>query len=176
MLLNTKNPDSPDTEKLAESLFERYGVPVIPMDIMKAGKDDFANVLLKILMEFPIKSIDINLPKWMRALGQGLRIIAEIIGKLLEDTNRYSKMRDYEMLSGLFEGSEIIEDNPDIEVDSATGTIKLSYKARDGGVLQSACRRVQHRHRRRLQAYELHRKGIQSPIRVTRSSARLWTR
>jgi stage IV sporulation protein A len=132
VLLNTKNPDSPDTGKLAESLFERYGVPVIPMDIMKAGKDDFANVLLKILMEFPIKSIDINLPKWMRALGQGHRIIAEIIGKLLEDTNRYSKMRDYEMLSGLFEGSEIIEDNPDIEVNSATGTIKLSYKARDG--------------------------------------------
>ncbi|MDD3946836.1 MAG: stage IV sporulation protein A [Clostridia bacterium] len=132
VVLNSRTPQAADTVKLGESLFERYGVPVVPLDVMQAGKDELTEVMLKILMEFPIKAIDINLPKWMRALGRDHKIISDIISKLLEDANRYSRMRDYDNLSGLFADSEIIEDNPDIEVDSAKGTILLNYKARDG--------------------------------------------
>lgn len=132
VVLNSRTPTAPDTVKLGESLSERYAVPVMPLDVMKAGKEDFTSVLLKILMEFPIQAIDINLPKWMRALGKGHKIISEILEKLLHDANLYSRMRDYEKLSGLFAESEIIEDNPDIEVNSAKGTIKINYKAKDG--------------------------------------------
>lgn len=132
VVLNTRTPEAPDTVKLGESLAERYGVPVLPMDAMKADKDKLGDVLLKILMEFPIKGIDINLPKWMRALGRDHRIISDIIEKLLADTTQYSRMSDYDKLSGVFEGSEILEENPDIEVNSARGNIKIDYKAKDG--------------------------------------------
>lgn len=132
IVLNTQSPDSPDTVKLAESLNERYATPVIPLNVAKAGADDFADILIKILMEFPIKSVDIDLPKWMRALSRDHNIIKEILEKLLGDTNSFVRMRDYEKLYDVFAGSEILDDNPDLEVDSATGTIKITYKAKDG--------------------------------------------
>ncbi|MFA5449826.1 MAG: stage IV sporulation protein A [Clostridia bacterium] len=132
VVLNTKNPDSPDTVKLAESLSERYETPVVPLNVAKAGAEDFADILIKILMEFPIKSIDIDLPKWLRALSRTHTIISDIINKLLTDSGTFTKMRDYETLYDLFADSEILDNNPDIEVDSATGTIKITYKAKEG--------------------------------------------
>lgn len=132
IVLNSRNPQAADTVKLSDSLFERYGVPVMPLDVMKASKEDFTAVLLRILMEFPIKAIDINLPKWMRALGKSHRIIGGIIAKLLEDATRYSRMRDYEKLSEVFADSDILESNPDIEVNSGKGNIRISYRAKDG--------------------------------------------
>lgn len=132
IVLNTKNPDAGDTVKLAESLFERYGTPVVPINVQEAGADDFGDILVKILMEFPIRSIDIELPKWMRALKRDHAIIKEIIGKLLDDGRGFEKMRDYEKLYDIFTGSEVLDENPDITVDSAVGTIKMNYKAKDG--------------------------------------------
>jgi len=132
VVLNSRTPEAADTVKLADNLSERYAVPVLAMDAMKADKDKLGDVLLKILMEFPIKGIDINLPKWMRALGRDHKIISGILAKLLADTNQYSRMSDYEKLSDVFADSEILQDSPDIEVDSAKGNIKIDYKAKDG--------------------------------------------
>lgn len=132
VVLNSQNPDAPDTIKLAESLSERYATPVLPLNVLKAGAEDFADILIKILMEFPIQAIDINLPKWMRALTKDNKIISEIISKLVAGTAAFNKMSDYEKLYDVFNDSAVLDANPDVEVDSATGTIRMSYKAKEG--------------------------------------------
>lgn len=142
VLLNSTHPSDADTVKLKESLESRYAVPVLAMNIDKATKDEMGIVLANILLEFPMRHIDINIPKWMRALGEDNAIIKEIRENISKNVEGVSKMRDYKKLNNIFDNSEIIEREPDIMVDSATGIISMELKAKEGlffKVLSTEC-------------------------------------
>ncbi len=132
VVLNSKHPEKAETVKLAAALAEKYGVPVRAVNVQKASAEDFGEILLEVLMEFPVCRVDIDLPRWMRALDRCHPMIADILTRINADRTVLAKMRDYEKLSGLFEGSEVLEEEPDVVADSANGTIKLRYRAKEG--------------------------------------------
>lgn len=142
VILNTMTPNSPDTVSLAENLSEKYETQVVPLDIANATADEFTDVLIRVLMEFPIQSIDINFPKWLRALPKDDSIISGIIDQIRSNSGKFKKMRDYEKVYDIFNDSDILDINPDIEVDAATGIIRISYKTKPGifyAVLSRKC-------------------------------------
>ena len=62
IVLNTNNPYSEATERLAKELEEKYGVSVIPTDCTNLNTDDINNIFGRILYEFPVERININFP------------------------------------------------------------------------------------------------------------------
>lgn len=79
VVLNTKLPKSDDAKKLAKSLEAKYGVPVMPMDVLKLNQNNVDEIFEKILLEFPIKSLKIKMPKWMQALSFNHPIITSVV-------------------------------------------------------------------------------------------------
>lgn len=79
VVLNTKLPKSDDAKKLAKSLEAKYGVPVMPMDVLKLNQNNIDEIFEKILLEFPIKSLKIKMPKWMQALSFNHPIISHVV-------------------------------------------------------------------------------------------------
>lgn len=79
VVLNTKLPKSDDAKKLAKSLETKYGVPVMPMDVLKLNQNNIDEIFEKILLEFPIKSLKIKMPKWMQALSFNHPIISNVV-------------------------------------------------------------------------------------------------
>ncbi len=79
VILNTKLPKSDDAKKLAKSLEAKYGVPVMPMDVLKLNQNNIDEIFEKILLEFPIKSLKIKMPKWMQALSFNHPIISNVV-------------------------------------------------------------------------------------------------
>lgn len=79
VVLNTKLPKSEDAKKLAKSLEAKYGVPVMPMDVLKLNQNNIDEIFEKILLEFPIKSLKIKMPKWMQALSFNHPIISNVV-------------------------------------------------------------------------------------------------
>lgn len=132
VVLNSKNPDETDTVRLRESLTERYSVPVIACDVMQMDKEKVTEIMQSILFEFPITSVNVTLPKWMRSLSADEKIISDVINTLQETVKSVSKMRDYSALEEMFANSEYLE--PDMEVFSqpSTGRIDLKCRAKDG--------------------------------------------
>ena len=82
VVLNTKNPKNEETKKLAKSLQAKYGVPVLPMDVLKLNQANIDEIFEKILLEFPIKSFKVIMPKWMQALTADNPIIESIISEI----------------------------------------------------------------------------------------------
>ncbi len=68
--LNSTHPDSKETQKLSDQLSNKYGVPVIAVDCLNLKKSDIYNIMKKILYEFPIKELYIDLPKWINSLDK----------------------------------------------------------------------------------------------------------
>ncbi len=68
VLLNSAEPKAPQTVSLAESLTEKYGVPVIPVNCLELSENEIKDILVNILYEFPVTAIGIDLPRWFNAL------------------------------------------------------------------------------------------------------------
>ena len=131
VVLNTATPDSPDTLKLAESLEERYGIGVTALNVLTAGAELLEKILYKVLMDFPLKRIDVNLPKWMRALGQGSPFINWLKDRLLQGDG-IIKLKDFLKLTSSFDDNEYFSGDPDAEVDSGKGVINLTFRPKEG--------------------------------------------
>jgi stage IV sporulation protein A len=68
MLLNTLDPTAPAARTLAAEMQQQYGVPVLAVNCLDIEEQDIRSILERILSEFPIKEIDIELPHWLTDL------------------------------------------------------------------------------------------------------------
>ena len=109
IVLNTTDLYSVETQKLQLALEEKYDVPVIPLDVLNMSLEDLQSVLERVLFEFPLRRINISLPRWVQALSPEHYLIDELLSGLREHGAEQSKMRDYPALLGLFDESENIK-------------------------------------------------------------------
>jgi stage IV sporulation protein A len=142
IVLNSRNPSETDTVRLRESLEEKYGAPVVCLDIAKMSIDDVQSVMGKALYEFPVTKVNISIPKWMRSMTYDEEIIKDIIDTVRTKAGSVTKMRDTDALGTVFSESGYIENDPSVKCDLATGEVEIACKAKDGlyfSVLSKEC-------------------------------------
>ncbi len=142
IVLNSKNADSDYTVKLAEVMQERYGVPVLNRNIAEMNSKDVADIMEKILLEFPMYKFNVNIPKWMRALPNSNPIISEVVEKLKTASQNVSKMCDFYELNNLFEDSENFNGLSLRELMLGSGVSEYDLNVKDGlfyKVLSNEC-------------------------------------
>lgn len=65
VVLNTATPQSEETSRLAEQISSQYGCTVRIMNVLTFGEGDMVSLLTDLLMQFPIREIDIDLAGWV---------------------------------------------------------------------------------------------------------------
>lgn len=126
IVLNTSKPEAEATLKLAESLREKYNAPVVVKNVDKMTEADFSQLLETILYEFPVRRVNINLPKWVRALPGDDPLVAGICDNLKEASLSLNKMSDNAKIVNIFDGNTSFDAFSLANIDLATGTI--TYK------------------------------------------------
>lgn len=93
IVLNSKNPNSSECKKLANDLNKKYGTSVICLDVQNATADDLAGVLESVLLEFPMRTFDIDIPKWMQVLPPESKVVSDIINVVKDVAPAIEKMK-----------------------------------------------------------------------------------
>lgn len=140
--LNCKNPSSNDSKKLVSSLKEKYKVPVIAINALELKDDDVDKIMENVLMEFPVKSIQIKMPKWLSALKFENAIISEMADQMRRLGQNMNKLSDASANHIVFDDSEYFEPITVSNIEAGTGTIKYTIVPKDGlfyRVLSSEC-------------------------------------
>ncbi len=132
IVLNTKKEKDADSKKLAAKLSEKYGVPVILQNVMQMGQEEIAQVLKAVLMQFPVESIGVVMPKWLQALPRDNEIISDVIDKVAAASDAVKIMDDYEKLCGVFDEDEYIQKIAQTDVDFGKGKITLELSPVQG--------------------------------------------
>lgn len=127
VVLNCVNPESKDTLNLATTLSEKYGVSVTPLNILNATKEKLEQVIENVLLEFPLKRIEVKVPKWMRALGKDSPIMTWLYTKLKEGSGKL-KIKEFQGVASDCIQSDYFEGEPDVEVNSGEGVLNLTFK------------------------------------------------
>lgn len=71
VLLNCQYPATAQAKALSEQMQQKYGVPVLAVNCLDLTEADIKQILSNVLMEFPVKEIKVNIPRWILSLQQG---------------------------------------------------------------------------------------------------------
>ncbi len=93
ILLNSKNPFSSQSLSLAEELEKEYGVSVIPTDCFNLSEKDIKDILSNVLLEFPVKEINVTIPTWIKTLPDEHLLKSQIINGIRSSGENISKVR-----------------------------------------------------------------------------------
>ncbi len=132
ILLNTVEPKGEKALKIVDSLEKKFGVSAIPVNVASLTSDDISSIMEKVLLEFPMTGINVNIPDWLRALPADSKIIGEVIDKIKTASSEIAKMKDFNILSEAFADSEDFNDLSLNELKLGNGTSDYELKPNEG--------------------------------------------
>lgn len=109
IVLNTNSPNSEASIKLANELEEKYDAPVIPIDCKHLDDDDINEIMSKLLYEFPINEIDINLPRWVDELDKNHNLKVNLFKMFKESFSSIKNLRQIRNLGNEIEQNDMID-------------------------------------------------------------------
>ena len=132
IILNTKHPNLDSTIALRESLEEKYGVSVVTVDCLNMEIGDIEGVFEKILFEFPVKEININLPGWIEGLPISHWIKASLFSSLKESIQTLQKLNEVEDSLETLNQLDIIDKVDIREINLGEGVVNAVIVIDDG--------------------------------------------
>ena len=69
IVLNCMYPASESSRSLARELIDKYSVPVVPVNCLDLDEAQIRQILAQVLFEFPVRSVSVELPGWVRTLA-----------------------------------------------------------------------------------------------------------
>ncbi|CCY45118.1 stage IV sporulation protein A [Clostridium sp. CAG:1193] len=131
VLLNSTHPMLPETERLASSIKSKYDVPTIPISIETMTEKDSYNILKEALYEFPVMSINVNMPEWIACLSPNHWLKKVYMDKVRECVCDVDKLRDIEKITEHFTSNEYIEKAYLSDVNTETGVVTINLRSPD---------------------------------------------
>ncbi len=130
ILLNCKELND-SAMNLRNELAAKYDAPVIIKNVLELKKEDMAEIMEEMLYEFPIKRIDVNIPRWLQALDEDSPIIAEIMETLRNNLDKANKMSDFTGIENAFDTSNYVKSPFEFDVNMGDGSIEVSLTPKD---------------------------------------------
>ena len=126
IVLNSKNPESAECIKLQTELTEKYGVSVVRINLSTATADELTEILEKVLLEFPIRTLDIVVPKWLQVLPPDSKIISGVVNAVKEISPQIEKIKHVSLIADALSGVEGVKSIK--EKTSLLGEGKIVYE------------------------------------------------
>lgn len=141
VVLNSSEPDGKRCKAVADEISKKHGVSVLILDLLNCEVEQFDKVIEAILGEFPIKSFEVCIPDWMRALPPDNGVIERLIAEIKKASCGVSKMKDCRLLEeAALNVDKIIPMGVDVFAGEGRAKLSLSCdKSLFYDVLSQAC-------------------------------------
>ena len=131
IVLNSEDPYTEYTRQLAKKLEDKYQTAVIPMDCANLNMEDVENIFGKILYEFPIERVNINLPKWVDGLEDQHWLKKEIYQEIKEGFQDLKILKQIDGGISKIQKTEIIEKTMVEEINLGTGSVEITIQLKE---------------------------------------------
>lgn len=132
IVLNTSKPNATETLELKKELEERYNVPVQIMDVASMNELDINNLFIKVLKEFPVKEINIDMPEWIDKLDPAHWLKINFINIVKDMCKNIYKVRDIKTCLDSFREEDFLGDTEIIEMNLGDGIARVKMSPKNG--------------------------------------------
>jgi len=131
IILNTANPSTKETRELVAKMENKYDVPVIHVDCLQLTQDDIYSILQEVLYEFPVKEVNITLPRWVEELEIEHWLRQKFDGAVRETVQYVRRLRDIDRAIDDLSGYDFVADVILHDMDLGTGVAVIEMTARN---------------------------------------------
>lgn len=128
VLLNSVEPQAEATLRLQREMEEKYGAAVVPVSCADITEEEIRAILAVVLQEFPVKSISINLPRWLCTLEKGHWLKNEVFGAIRESAQQVACIRDVKGICEKMCACESITSAETDTVELGSGDVRLNVE------------------------------------------------
>lgn len=126
VILNSTDADGEETVRLAAELSEKYDIPVIPLDCAQMTQADILDILEKLLYEFPVNEVNINLPAWVEELDFKHWLRQKFEDSIRETVKNVRRLRDVNGAVESLADYEFVEQVRLHSMDMGTGSASIN--------------------------------------------------
>ncbi len=130
VLLNCIYPASDAALGLAEELSEKYSVPVLPVNCLELNEEDIHNILARVLFEFPVKQIAVQMPAWVCSLDENHPLKKDVYSLIRNTAGEISHIREIKLLEQAICDCEQIEGCEIKKIDLGNGKAEIRADVR----------------------------------------------
>ena len=131
IILNSTTPFSERTIKLSMSLEEKYSATVIPMDCSNLNMNDINEIFGKILYEFPVEQVNVNLPKWIDSLTFDHWLKSSLFDDIRNAFCDLSTLKQVDNCLEKFQKTDIINKANLDSINLGNGLVSISIELND---------------------------------------------
>ncbi len=121
IILNSTQPTAAETLALQEELGEKYNVPVITLSCLYLQEEDIDKILQEVLLEFPVRQVSINLPKWVEVLYDDHWLRESFNQAIRENVADIKRLREVEGLVESLKEYDFVESAKLTDMELGTG-------------------------------------------------------
>lgn len=130
VILNSGQPTAKETRELVAKLENKYDVPVIPVDCLQLTTDDVYAILQEVLYEFPVKEVNITLPRWVEELEADHWLRQKFDGAVHDVVQYVRRLRDIDRAIDDLSGYDFVADVILHDMDLGSGIAVIEMTAR----------------------------------------------
>ncbi len=131
VVLNCLDPKNEHSQEMARSLSLEYNTPVIPMNCLDLNEEDITYILKEVLFAFPVKEINVKMPKWVNTLDKSHWLKSSIFEAIRCSAEDIHHVRDIQGIVNNISDCEYIKDSEVCEIDLGKGCGNISVKLMD---------------------------------------------
>ncbi len=128
VLLNTTDPQSERVVSLAKKMSEKYGVHIEPVSCMDLDENEIKRILGRVLFEFPVKEIKVDMPKWVSSLEQEHWLRKAVFGTIQESAKGAGRIKDAADIADKIRKCEYVMFAETSSVDLGAGRARLKVE------------------------------------------------
>jgi len=131
VLMNSTYPESDQVKIMCKRLQEKYSTPVIPVNCLTLDETDIRGILTQILFAFPIKEINIEMPKWITCLEKGHWLKNEIFSSIKSAADGIQLVREVKWCSDTINECDHVTESKILSIDLGKGCANINVNIKN---------------------------------------------
>ena len=131
IVLNSAEPNSENTLKIAEQMENKYGSRVIVTDCKNLSQEDINTIFEEVLYQFPLCEIDISLPKWLEAMPKNHWLKESVVSSVREMGQKIKGIRDIQKNISVLESNENVKKIYSDNINLGEGKVNVEVSLMD---------------------------------------------
>ncbi len=127
VLMNSAEPQRPETISLCKNLTEEYGVPVIPVNCLELTEQEVKDILSDILYEFPVSNVGIHFPSWINNLEKDNYLRSSVFDTIRSSVSKINTIRSIKNFAQCIEENEYVESVSITSLDLSNGSVNMKF-------------------------------------------------
>lgn len=125
VIMNCVEPMSQNAMSLCSDMSAKYDVPVIPVNCLEMDENEINSILEKVLYEFPVSSISLNFPSWIKSLDRENELKSRLFSNVKACCKGVSNIRSVKSFADVFSKSDDVESLNISDLDLSNGNVSI---------------------------------------------------